>query len=31
MPAKNEVQVYFAINFHNTNDISLAKVMLGEW
>lgn len=31
MPAKNEVQVYFAVNFTNTTDISLARVMLLEW
>jgi actin related protein 2/3 complex subunit 2 len=31
MPQKNEVQVYFAVNFTNTTDISLARVMLLEW
>jgi len=31
MPAKNEVQVYFAVNFTNTTDISLGRVMLLEW
>lgn len=31
MPAKNEVQVYFAVNFTNTTDVSLGRVMLLEW
>ena len=31
MPAKNEVQVYFAVNFTNPTDISLGRVMLLEW
>lgn len=30
-PVKNEVQVYFAVNFHNDVDISLGRVMLLEW
>lgn len=30
-PAKNEVQVFFAINFQNEVDIALARVMLLEF
>lgn len=31
MPQKNEVQVFFSVNFTDTTDISLARVMLLEW
>ena len=31
MPAKNEVQIFFAVNFNNTTDVSLGRVMLLEW
>ena len=31
MPAKNEVQVYFAVHFNNQTDVSLGRVMLLEW
>ena len=31
MPAKNEVQVFFGVNFSNTTDQSLGRVMLLEW
>ena len=31
MPTAGEVQVYFAMNFHNETDISLGRVMLLEW
>ncbi len=31
MPAKNEVQVYFAVHFTQDTDVALARVMLLEW
>jgi len=31
MPLKNEISVYFSVNYTNTTDISLARVMMLEW
>lgn len=31
MPAKDEVQVYLSVNFHNDVDVALGRVMLLEW